>query len=50
MEYKTKIEKIDYLDMGDLKNSWYLDATRFDSNFPLAMTYITSDFPPLKNM
>ena len=48
MEYKTKIENIDYLDMGDSKNSWYLDATRFDPNFPLAMTYITPDFVPLK--
>jgi len=35
----TKIEKFEYLDMDDPKNSWYFDAERFDVNFPLVCSY-----------
>ena len=44
INYNTNIERVEYLDMGDPKNSWYLNAERFDPNFPLAMTYVTSNF------
>ena len=47
INYNTNIERVEYLDMGDPKNSWYLNAERFDPNFPLAMTYVTSNFTPL---
>jgi len=39
----TIIENVEYLDMSDLKNSWYFDAERFDVNFPLVRSYNGAD-------
>ena len=35
----TIIENIEYFNMDDPKNSWYFDAERFNSSFPLVCSY-----------
>ena len=47
VDFKTNIEQVTYLNLADSKNNWYLDAERFDVNFPLVMTYVPNDFSPL---
>ena len=39
-----------YMDIDDPKNNWYLDAEKFDVNFPLAYTYRNTIYPGIEKI